>query len=215
MKRILVICLVLAMMLSLAVIAFAADVSTEQKKTSTPVALALALDDKIAEDVQTEENVLVLRGDWANESAHRLNAIVNYARAKKDAVRWSVDADSYQNEFGFTGTLTGNDIVAVDETSGKITVKNSGIVRVICEYVDAPENNFSIVVVVPGDVNKDGVVNEADAECAIQLYDEMNTEGGIAAGGYLSQLADMNEDGCIDLQDASAIYDVCDRLSGI
>ena len=60
--------------------------------------------------------------------------------------------------------LSGDQIVSVDANTGKLTVLNSGIVRVWCISKVNPDIKFSVVVVVPGDVNKDGLVDADDID---------------------------------------------------
>lgn len=107
---------------------------------------------------------LVMRGDWAQDKTLTLGALVD-GKQSTNEVYWRVDADSYKNEFGFTNSiLSGNQIVSVDANTGKLTVLNSGIVRVWCISKVNPDIKFSVVVVVPGDVNKDGLVDADDID---------------------------------------------------
>lgn len=148
------------MLLSVTAFAAAAD---------GPIALALREDAAMQEQTVVNENLLVLRGDWAKESQYKPVATVNGAKAKSGDIQWKVDADSYKNEFGFSGKLTGDDIVSVNAETGEITAKNSGIVRVVCESQEDPESNASVIVVVPGDVNRDGVVDEKDIDWVVEV----------------------------------------------
>lgn len=148
------------MLLSVTAFAAAADGS---------IALALREDAAMQEQTVVNENLLVLRGDWAKESQYKPVATVNGAKAKNGDIQWKVDADSYKNEFGFSGKLTGDDIVSVNAETGEITAKNSGIVRVVCESQEDPESNASVIVVVPGDVNRDGVVDEKDIDWVVEV----------------------------------------------
>lgn len=107
---------------------------------------------------------LVMRGDWAQDKTLTLGALVD-GKQSTNEVYWRVDADSYKNEFGFTNSvLSGDQIVSVDANTGKLTVLNSGIVRVWCISKVNPDIKFSVVVVVPGDVNKDGLVDADDID---------------------------------------------------
>ena len=107
---------------------------------------------------------LVMRGDWAQDKTLTLGALVD-GKQSTNEVYWRVDADSYKNDFGFTNSvLTGDQIVSVDANTGKLTVLNSGIVRVWCISKVNPDIKFSVVVVVPGDVNKDGLVDADDID---------------------------------------------------
>lgn len=153
-------CLAASMLLGVTAFAVAAD---------EPIALALREDAVMQEQAVVNENLLVLRGDWAKESQYKPVATVNGAKAKSGDVHWKVDTESYKQEFGFTGKLTGDDIVSVNAETGEITAKNSGIVRVVCESQEDPESNTSVIVVVPGDVNKDGVVDEKDVNWVVEV----------------------------------------------
>ena len=123
------ICIALALGMLLSATAFAAT-------KNMPVALTLEEDSSLQEQAVVHENLLVLRGDWAKDSQYRPVATVDGELAGRGEVRWTVDDASYKDEFGFTGELTGKDIVSVNEKTGEITAMNSGIVRVTCESAE-------------------------------------------------------------------------------
>ena len=156
------ICIALALGMLLSATAFAAT-------KNMPVALTLEEDSALQEQAIVHENLLVLRGDWAKDSQYRPVATVDGELAGRGEVRWTVDDASYKDEFGFTGELTGKDIVSVNEKTGEITAMNSGIVRVTCESAENPEANASVIVVVPGDANKDGVIDEEDVALVVEM----------------------------------------------
>ena len=162
---------------------------------------------------------LVMRGDWAQDKTLTLGALVD-GKQSTNEVYWRVDADSYKNEFGFTNSvLSGDQIVSVDANTGKLTVLNSGIVRVWCISKVNPDIKFSVVVVVPGDVNKDGRVNLNDVDMLCDLSDKLSS---ITAENpddmttwYLKELADMDRNGEFNGNDADALCDLADKLSKI
>ena len=162
---------------------------------------------------------LVMRGDWAKDKTLTLGALVD-GKQSTNEVYWRVDADSYKNEFGFTNSvLTGDQIVSVDANTGKLTVLNSGIVRVWCISKVNPDIKFSVVVVVPGDVNKDGRVNLNDVDMLCDLSDKLSS---ITAENpddmttwYLKELADMDRNGEFNTNDVDTLCDLADRLNKI
>lgn len=181
--------------------------------------LSVASDKQVVQGAVKEEKVLVLRGEWIKETAHQVSAEANGEKVDKGDVTWSVDSDSYKDEFGFTGKLTGDDIVSVDAKTGKITAKKSGIVRVWCTSNANPEDKSSVVVVVPGDVNRDGVV---DLEDVMVVFDYANGDEPEAmalaeenTAMYQFELANMATDDVIDLEDAMAIMDVANGDTAI
>lgn len=199
-KRIISIALCSAIFMSTVAVAVAAAGSVE------PVTLSLANDEALQVSASArDEHVLVLRGDWAKERKYQLDPIVNGEHAQKGDVYWSVDADSYKNEFGFSGELTGADIVSVNEETGEITAQNSGVVRVVCASREDPETSASVIVVVPGDVNKDGVVDSRDAdwvaEVAIGDVELPAVRRGDPEAMFVKELADMSGDGKINMMD--------------
>ena len=185
-----------------------------------PVMLALTEDSVMQEQPAVSENLLVLRGNWADESQHAVKATVNGAEAHAGDVHWRVDADSYKNEFGFTGPLTGDDIVSVDEETGEITAKNSGIVRVLCESNEDSKANTSVVVVVPGDVNKDGVLDEQDVawveEVALGDREIPAEEADQPETWFLKDLANLSGDTDeIDMDDADYLNELVENIKNI
>lgn len=162
---------------------------------------------------------LVMRGDWAQDKTLTLGALVD-GKQSTNEVYWRVDADSYKNEFGFTNSvLSGDQIVSVDANTGKLTVLNSGIVRVWCISKVNPDIKFSVVVVVPGDVNKDGRVNLNDVDMLCDLSDKLSS---ITAENpddmttwYLKELADMDRNGEFNTNDVDTLCDLADRLNKI
>ena len=79
-------------------------------------------------------------------------------------------------------------------------MKNSGIVRIWCEAMDNPNNKFSVVLVVPGDVTQDGLVDMDDADVCGEsaLGDKILT-------AIQQLLADLNLDGTVDFLDVDII----------
>ena len=191
-----------------------------ETEAAEPVTLALTEDAVIQEQPAVNENLLVLRGNWADQSQHEAKVTVNGDQAKSGQVRWSVDDGSYQNEFGFTGSLTGKDIVDVDPETGEITAKNSGIVRVLCESLEDPEANTSVVVVVPGDVTKDGVIDEEDGEWIAEVALGDRTipaeEPGNPETWFLKDLANISDDTDeIDMDDVDYLFEIVDNIRSI
>lgn len=174
---------------------------------------------RLEEGAKSGELKLVMRGDWAQDKTLTLGALVD-GKQSTNEVYWRVDADSYKNEFGFTSSvLSGDQIVSVDANTGKLTVLNSGIVRIWCISKLDPDTKFSVVVVVPGDVNKDGRVNLNDVDMLCDLADKLNS---ITAENpddmttwYLKELADMDRNGEFNGNDADALCDLADKLSKI
>lgn len=175
--------------------------------------IAVQADESLDAGIVKNEDVLILKGKWAKETSHSLAASLHGKTVKQGEVVWSVDTDSYKKEFGFTGKLTGDDIAFVDAKTGEITAKNSGIVRVWCEAKNDPDNKFSVVVVVPGDIDQNGVIDEKDAECVFKAYDEPTVAvTTYRAVDYQNALMDMDGDGQITMNDASIIFDIVDGL---
>ena len=185
-----------------------------------PVMLALTEDAAMQEQPMVNENLLVLRGNWADQAQYEAQVTVNGKNARSGEVRWSVDADSYKNEFGFTGPLTGYDIVSVDEETGAITAQNSGIVRVMCESLEDPEATTSVIVVVPGDVTKDGVVDEKDINWVIDVATgstEIPLEDkSDPSTWFLKDLANLSDDTDeIDMDDVDNLCSLVDSIAKI
>lgn len=120
--------------------------------------------DKVKFDDKTGEYILVMSGEWKNEKTYTLEATIDGKAAPAGSVSWRVNNDSYKNEFGFKGRLTGTDIVEVtDAVAGAIKVRNSGIVRVEGVSNTTQKVVCSVVVIVPGDVDRNGKVTSNDA----------------------------------------------------
>lgn len=169
--------------------------------------------DKVKLDDQTKEYILVLRGEWKNEKTHELKATIDGKAAPAGSVSWRVKNDSYKNEFGFKGSMTGNDIVEVtDAVTGAIKVRNSGIVRVECVSNATQQVVCSVVVIVPGDVNRDGGVMSDDASLVMDAelndalfpaFDLNNHETW-----FWNIMADMNANTHVQSDDADFILDL-------
>lgn len=203
-KKIVSIFLLLSLLGATAGITFAADFNADIEN-QIEVQADVNLDASIARN----EDVLILKGKWAKESSYSLAASLNGKTVRQGDVIWSVDKDSYKKEFGFTGKLTGDDIVSVDAKTGEITAKNSGIVRVWCEAKNDPDNKFSVVVVVPGDIDQNGVIDVHDVECVFEAYEDATvTLTADAAADYQKALMDLDGDGMITMNDASIIFDI-------
>lgn len=174
---------------------------------------------RLEEGAKSGELKLVMRGDWAQDKTLTLGALVD-GKQSTNEVYWRVDADSYKNEFGFTNSvLSGDQIVSVDANTGKLTVLNSGIVRIWCISKLDPDTKFSVVVVVPGDVNKDGRVNLNDVDMLCDLADKLNSitaeDPDDMTTWYLKELADMDRSGAFNPNDVDALCDLADRLNKI
>ena len=176
---------------------------------------------RLEQGAKDGELKLVMRGTWAQDKSLTLNALVDGKKATNE-VYWSVDADSYKTDFGFTSSaLTGDQIVSVDANTGKLTVLNSGIVRVWCISKADPNTKFSVVVVVPGDVNKDGLVDADDIDWVynamyikdfIPEQDEDDTKTW-----YVKDLAILHStaaDKEIDADDIDCLYNILFGLYG-
>ena len=168
------------------------------------------VDDKVKFDAQTGEYILVMSGDWKNEKTHTLKATID---GKAGSVSWRVNNGSYKDEFGFKGRLTGTDIVEVtDAVAGAIKVRNSGIVRVEGVSNTTKKVVCSVVVIVPGDVDRNGKVTSNDAPIV------MDYELGEYAFPTFSKddhktwfwefMADVNRDGQVRSTDAGFILNL-------
>lgn len=171
------------------------------------------VDDKVKLDAQTGEYILVMSGEWKNEKTHTLKATIDGKAAPAGSVRWRVNNDSYKNEFGFEGNMTGNDIVKVtDAVTGAIKVCNSGIVRVEGVSNTTQKVVCSVVVIVPGDVDRDGLVTSYDAPLV------MDYELGVYSFPTFSKddhktwfwqfMADVDRDNNVGAADAGFILDL-------
>ena len=174
---------------------------------------------RLEEGAKSGELKLVMRGDWAQDKTLTLGALVD-GKQSTNEVYWRVDADSYKNDFGFTNSvLSGDQIVSVDANTGKLTVLNSGIVRVWCISKVNPDIKFSVVVVVPGDVNKDGRVNVFDVDWMFNFVDNpkqvpAENEDDMTTW-YVKDLADLTRDANINVQDVDALYNLVDKIKNI
>ena len=168
------------------------------------------VDDKVKFDAQTGEYILVMSGEWKNEKTHTLKATID---GKAGSVSWRVNDDSYKNEFGFKGNMTGTDIVEVtDAVTGAIRVRNSGIVRVEGVSNTTQKVVCSVVVIVPGDVDRDGMVTSYDAPLV------MDYELGVYSFPTFSKddhktwfwqfMADVDRDNNVGAADAGVILDL-------
>lgn len=204
-KKIVSACLTLSLLAGMAGSAYAVD----KIKGNAENQIAVQADESLDAGIVNNEDVLILKGKWAKESSHSLAASLHGKTVKQGEVVWSVDTDSYKKEFGFTGKLTGDDIVSVNAETGEITAENSGIVRVWCAAKDDPDNKFSVVVVVPGDIDQNGVLDERDVERVFDVYEEPTTAvTTYRAVDYQNALMDMDGDGEITMNDASIIFDL-------
>ena len=152
-------------------------VLTAQWKKTGSVILSVADGSKVkqVELNHKNENVLTMYGSYTGnllDKSDTIPVLVDGEPAQDNELRWYVEADSYKNEFGFTGVLASDDIVTVNAQNGEISVKNSGIVRIYCESVTDSSIKLSFVLVVPGDINRDGMVNMDDADlCSEHVLD--------------------------------------------
>lgn len=168
------------------------------------------VDDKVKFDDKTGEYILVMSGEWKNEKTYTLKATID---GKAGSVSWRVNNDSYKNEFGFKGNMTGTDIVEVtDAVTGAIKVRNSGIVRVEGVSNTTQKVVCSVVVIVPGDVDRDGMVTSYDAPLV------MDYELGVYSFPTFSKdnhktwfwqfMADVDRDNNVGAADAGVILDL-------
>lgn len=195
-----------------------------QWKETGSVILAWAAGSKVQEGVNQNEYKLVMRGEWATtdtdktDKTYTIPVLVDGKPAADGDLRWYVDAASYKNEFGFKGRLTGDDIVSVDAQSGEITVKNSGIVRIYCESKTNPAIRRSVVVIVPGDITKDGSIEMDDITLLLQIIDGEFTpayDPDDAKTWYLLDLANMILDASIQMDDITEILKIIDTEQNI
>ena len=194
-------------------------VLTAQWKATGSVILAWAENEKVQKGVKDGEYKLVMRGEWAttdsddSEKTYTIPVLVDGKLSDGSDLRWYVDAASYKDKFGFKGRLTGDDIVNVDAQTGEITVKNSGIVRIYCESKTNPAIRISVVVIVPGDVTKDGSVQTNDLTWVLNATDEpdmLKTDVKDPRTWYLLELADVTGDGRVQTNDITAILEITD-----
>ena len=201
----------------------AETVLTAQWKLAGSVTLEWAKDNtKVQNGVKDGEYKLVMRGEWATtdsdktDKTYTIPVLVDGKPAADGDLRWYVDAASYKNEFGFKGRLTGDDIVSVDAQTGAITVKNSGIVRIYCESKTNPTFRISVVVIVAGDITKDGKVAMSDINYLYALVDgeiQLPTfSERDHSTWYLMELVDLaNGNGKADMSDINALWTLVDE----
>lgn len=183
-----------------------------QWKDNNPVKLSIKAGSKV-ETVNVngkEEYILVMRGSWAkNDKTYIIPVLEDGEEAVKGNLRWYVDAYSYITEFGFTNSvLTGDDIVSVNAQTGEIKVKNSGIVRIYCESADDPSVQFSVIFVVPGDLNKDGFVDMDDVTLAVNMADPEFSSTDSKEDKLRQLLADLDKSGTVDMDDVTYLVDI-------
>ena len=152
-----------------------------QWKNDRPVILSVKDGSKVkqVELNHKNENVLTMYGSYTEneeDKTYTIPVLVDGKPAQDNELRWYVEADSYK-KFGFTGGLGSDDIVTVNAQTGEIRVKNSGIVRIYCESVADSSIKLSFVLVVPGDINRDGMVNMDDADlCSEHVLDDVELD---------------------------------------
>ena len=188
---------------------------TAQWKNAGSVVLSIEAGSKVEAGADDLEYKLVLTGAWNKESTYTIPVLVDGKRPSENDLRWYVDANSYADEFGFAGSvLSGEDIVSVNVKTGEIKVKNSGIVRIYAESMANPGIKISVVVIVPGDVDKDGEITANDATMIFGIInEELNTETvkGDHKTWYIFDLADLDNDDDVTSNDASLIFDICNE----
>lgn len=193
---------------------------TAQWKDAGSVILSVADSSKVktVNVAGTDENVLIMSGKWTKEEEdvnYTIPVLVDGKPAAGD-LRWYVDAESYADEFGFTDSvLTGDDIIAINAQSGEIRVKNSGIVRVSCESVTDSSIKLSFVLVVPGDITQDGLVDMDDVDYVAEFATDNIHFTDSAADAYLKLLGDMDASNTVDLDDIDYLIDIATYLKEI
>ena len=186
-------------------------VLTAQWKKTGSVILSVADGSKVkqVELNHKNEKVLTMYGSWtgeANDKVYTIPVLVDGRDAQNNELRWYVETDSYKTEFDFKGDLDSDDIVTVNAQTGEIRVKNSGIVRIYCESVADSSINLSFVLVVPGDVNRDGIVDMDDSDLVSYI-----ALGDIEPDEFQKLLGKVdwkNADKPIDMDDASYIDEI-------
>ena len=167
----------------------------------------------------TDENVLIMSGKWTEEEEdvkYMIPVLVDGKPAAAGDLRWYVDAQSYVNDFGFNDSvLTGDDIIAINAQSGEIRVKNSGIVRVSCESVTDSSIKLSFVLVVPGDITQDGLVDMDDVDYAAEFATGNIKFTDSATDAYLKLLGDMDASNKVDMDDIDYLIDIATYLKEI
>ena len=194
---------------------------TAQWKNTGSVILSVADGSKVktVNVAGTDENVLIMSGKWTEDPEdvnYTIPVLVDGKPAAAGDLRWYVDAESYAGEFGFTDSvLTGDDIIAINAQSGEIRVKNSGIVRVSCESVTDSSIKLSFVLVVPGDITQDGLVDMDDVDYAVEFATGNIHFTDSAADAYLKLLGDMDALNGVDMDDIDYLIDIATYLKEI
>ena len=187
-------------------------------KTTTPLTAVwegegeITIDQKQNPDVvldgNTNEYKLVWRGEWANEKTYDLKVLVGGRTPAAGAVKWEIVADSYGG-YGFTGSLTAGEILTIDAQTGHIKVMASGIVRVKCT---AGAHEFFVTVIVPGDVDRNGEIDPADAsyvtDVSVMERDMPVFDANDRKTWYYLDMMDFDKNTNIDPSDASRANDL-------
>ena len=171
------------------------------------------VDDKVKLDDETGEYILVMSGEWRSEKTHTLKATIDGNPAPAGSVSWRVNDDSYKDEFGFKGGMTGTNIVEVtDAVTGAIRVHNSGIARVECVSNTTQHVVCSVVVIVPGDVDRDGLVTSYDAPLVMDYelgeYSFPTFNKDDHKTWFWKFMADVDRDNDVGAADAGFILDL-------
>ena len=193
------------------------NVLTAQWKNAGSVVLSIEAGSEVKDGADTGEYKLILAGAWKNEATYTIPVLVDGKQPSENDLRWYVDANSYADEFGFAGSvLSGEDIVSVNAKTGEIKVKNSGIVRIYAESMANPGIKISVVVIVPGDIDKDGKITMNDASLVFDIMDGLYSTSESKedhSTWYVFDLADLDKNGKHDMNDASTIFDLYDGIS--
>ena len=188
-----------------------------QWKNAGSVVLSIEAGSKVKDGADTGEYKLILAGAWNQEATYPIPVLVDGKQPSENDLRWYVDANSYADEFGFAGSvLSGEDIVSVNAKTGEIKVKNSGIVRIYAESMADPGIKISVVVIVPGDIDKDGKITMNDASLVFDIMDGLYSTSESKedhSTWYVFDLADLDKNGKLDMNDASTIFDIYDGIS--
>lgn len=186
-------------------------VLTAQWKNTGSVILSVA-DGKVkqVELNHKNENVLTMYGSYTKnkeDKTYTISVLVDGKPAQDNELRWYVEADSYK-KFGFTGDLDSDDIVTVNAQNGEIRVKNSGIVRICCESVTDSSIKLSFVLVVPGDINRDGMVDMDDSDLVSDVVLNGDDNKLDDFQKLLGKVDWNNPDDAINMDDASYIDEI-------
>ena len=190
---------------------------TAQWKNAGSVVLSIEAGSEVKDGADAGEYKLILAGAWKDEATYKIPVLVDGKQPSENDLRWYVDANSYADEFGFAGSvLSGEDIVSVNAKTGDIKVKNSGIVRIYAESMANPGIKISVVVIVPGDIDKDGKITMNDASLVFDIMDGLYSTSESKedhSTWYVFDLADLDKNGKHDMNDASTIFDLYDGIS--